>query len=263
MAGELRALLIDCRIAVRRAGGDAAALGARLEQVIRELDRGALVVPGAATSSTTPGGGGSHQVALAWQTVSRGLMLSHPQLYSELRDKVMALLDQRELQDPAAELLRAEAQLRELEAERRGQQARLAELAQRAAEAQSAMTVLREALAEAAADLPAAAHSTDPQTLALNQVAWLVEQRTRAATAASAGPARASTEPPAEGPVPTRAVLRAVVDGQRGFSPEQREWVVGEALGITGWQYTPVELLAKGDSWLAERILASSTLPQD
>ena len=69
MAGELRALLIDCRIALRRAGGsDAAALGARLEQAIRELDRGALTQPGAAAAPGSPAGAGSHQVALAWQT---------------------------------------------------------------------------------------------------------------------------------------------------------------------------------------------------
>lgn len=264
MAGELRALLIDCRIAVRRAGGsEAAALGARLEQAIRDLDRGALPQPGAAAAPGSPAGAGSQQVALAWQTACRGMMLSHPQLYSELRDKVMALLDQRELQDPAAELLRAEAQLRELEAERRGQQARLAELGQRAAENQSAITVLREALAEAAADLPADARGDDPQTLALNQIAWLLEQRGRAASPAAGTAARQGGEAAAEGPVPTRNVLRAVIAGQRAFSREQREWVVGEALGITGWQYTPVELLDKGDPWLAERILESASLPPD
>lgn len=264
MAGELRALLIDCRIALRRAGGtDAAALGARLEQAIRDIDRGALPLPGAPAAPGAPAGAGTQQVALAWQTACRGLMLSHPQLYSELRDKVMALLDQRELQDPAAELLRAEAQLRELEAERRGQQARLAELGQRAAENQSAITVLREALAEAAADLPADARGDDPQTLALNQIAWLLEQRGRAASPAAGTAARQGGEAAAEGPVPTRNVLRAVIAGQRAFSREQREWVVGEALGITGWQYTPVELLDKGDPWLAERILESASLPPD
>jgi hypothetical protein len=66
-----------------------------------------------------------------------------------------------------------------------------------------------------------------------------------------------------EGPVPTRAILRAVQAGQRGFSAEQRDWVVGEAMAVTGWQFTPLELLAKGEPWLAERLLASASLPPD
>lgn len=262
MAADLRALLIDCRIAVRRAGGsDAAALGARLEKSIRDLDRGALQPPAAAG----PAGGGpasTQQVALAWQTACRGLMLSHPEIYAQLRDRVMALLDQRELQDPASELLQAEAQLRELEAERRGQQARLGELGQRAAESQAALTVLREALAEAASGQPTAGLPADPQERALGQIAWLLERRDRP-TAAATPSASAVPGPVAmpEGRVPSRATLLAVQAGERPFSAEQRDWVIGEALGITGWQFTPVELLAKGEPWLAECILGSKSLP--
>jgi hypothetical protein len=57
--------------------------------------------------------------------------------------------------------------------------------------------------------------------------------------------------------VPSNELLAAVAAGAAGFSKEQREWSVGEAMVISGFQFTPVELIAKGDSAIAQLIVAS------
>jgi hypothetical protein len=246
----LRNLLIDCRIALRRAaqGDEGSALGSRIDGLIREIDRGQLAPP-AAAEETVHGRVGSQQVALAWQTACRGLMLAQPQIYSGLRDKVMALLDERELRDPDQELLSAEAEAQRLHTELSALRTRLNESLLRAGQSQTALTVLREALQEAAQDMPDADTFRDPQALALASVEWL----RRRPTGGSAGAAQSAAAE--EGPVPTSALLESVAAGNREFSQAQREWVVGEALGITGWSMTPVELLAKGDPWLAGKVL--------
>ena len=71
----------------------------------------------------------------------------------------------------------------------------------------------------------------------------------------------AAPKPPTEGPIPSRAVLEAVVAGSREFSKEQREWTVGECMALTGWEFTPVELIQHGDAWMAQKILASPNPP--
>ena len=255
MASEhpLRNLLIDCRMALRRAGaGDqGAALGGRIDAAIREIDRGRIPTPAAAEEATA-GRIGSQQVALAWQTACRGLMLAQPQLYSELRDKVMGLLDQRELRDPDQELVAAESEIQRLHAELSAVRTRLNEMLLRAGQAQSALTALREALQGAAQEMPDADRFRDPQALALACVDWL----SRRTGPAAAAPAASAVE--SDGPVPSAALLQAVAGGQREFNTAQREWVVGEALGLTGWSMTPVELLDKGDAWLAGKILEAS-----
>lgn len=247
----LRTLLIDCRIALRRApaSDQGTALGGRIDSAIREIDRGQLAAAQPVDDHHPSGRIGSQQVALAWQTACRGLMLSQPQLYSELRDKVMGLLDQRELRDPDQELISAEAEIQRLHSELSTVRTRLNEMLLRTGQAQTALTVLREALQEAAAEMPEADRFRDPQALALAQIEWLCRQP---ASASVQGGAAAQAE---EGPVPSESLLRAVAAGQREFSEPQREWVVGEALGLTGWSMTPVELLDKGDVWLAEKIL--------
>lgn len=246
----LRTLLIDCRIALRRApaSDQGTALGGRIDAAIREIDRGQLTAAQPVDDQHPSGRIGSQQVALAWQTACRGLMLSQPQLYSELRDKVMGLLDARELRDPDQELISAEAEIQRLHSELGTVRTRLNEMLLRTGQAQTALTVLREALQEAAAEMPEADRFRDPQALALAQIEWLCQQPASAATA----PAAAAAE---EGPVPSEALLRAVAAKQRDFTEPQREWVIGEALGLTGWSMTPVELLEKGDAWLADKIL--------
>src|SRR5690606_24975231 len=139
---------------------------------------------------------------------------------------------QRELKDPSAELLRAEAAISEIEEERRRLQQRFDELGQRAAENQAALTVLREALGEAASGYLGHADE-DAQQRALAQLAWLLSQQATAAAATTSGNGHAVAAAVAEGPVPTRSILTAVAAQQRALSSEQRDWVVGEALAAT------------------------------
>lgn len=250
----LRTLLIDCRIALRKApaGDQTTALGTRIDAAIREIDRGQLASMTPVAEDSPLGKVGSQQVALAWQTACRGLMLSEPQIYSALRDKVMALLDQRELRDPDHELLAAEAETKRLHSELGNLRTRMNEMLLRAGQAQTALSVLREALGEAAQDMPDADSFREAQALALAQVAFLHARRT---AAGSNGAASGQDD----GPMPAPELLQAVAEGRRQFSEAQREWVVGEALGVTGWSMTPVELLAKGDAWLASTLIGGTT----
>lgn len=250
MAKDLRTLLIDCRIALRSAPKADAGLGERLQDAIREIDREAL-----RPKLDFDIKAGSHQVALAWQTVARGLKHSHPALYADLNGKVMRLLDVRELVEPTEELLQLEARIKAVEAERDSSKARMDELRRRAGEAQHALDGLYRALAEAVPQINA---SGDPQSQALARIEMLQETREQAAAAATGGSRKAASD----SPVPTRRLLQAVIDGQRALTREQREWAIGEALGVTGWQYTPVELVAKGEVWLARCLLDANAVPE-
>jgi hypothetical protein len=58
-----------------------------------------------------------------------------------------------------------------------------------------------------------------------------------------------------EAPMPGRAVLEAVIAGERKFTKQQLEFSIAEAMVLTGWQQTPLELMEQGEAWLAELIL--------
>jgi hypothetical protein len=244
---ELRILLIDARIALRDVPGfDDDPLRPRLEQAIRDISEYVLPPPAANTKTT------AQQVALAWQTASRVLKLSHPPLYDELAAKVMALLDERELVEPVTELLQLDAQVKKLEAGQKSLQSRLLELTKKSGDVQQRLDQLYQVL-EAA--VPQSLAADDPQALALKRVEALAAGGGKKARA---GKAQAV---PVEGPVPTRAILDAVAGGARPFSREQREWCVAECLALTGWQFTPIELIERGDPWLAQQLLAAPNVP--
>jgi hypothetical protein len=247
---ELRILLIDARIALRDVPGfDDDPLRPRLEQAIRDISEYVMPPPAASTKTT------AQQVALAWQTASRALKLSHPPLYDELAAKVMGLLNERELVEPVTELLQLDAQVKKLEAGQKSFQSRLAELSKKSGEAQQRLEQLYQALATA---VPQPIPEPEPQALALKRLELLLAQGPRPSAAGGrAAPAAA----PVEGPVPSRAVLEAVVAGGRAFSREQREWCVAECLALTGWQFTPIELIERGDPWMAQQILAAPNAP--
>lgn len=57
---------------------------------------------------------------------------------------------------------------------------------------------------------------------------------------------------------PTRETLQAVVEGTRTLTTEEREWCVTEAMVLTGFLKTPVELLQAGEPALARIILDGS-----
>jgi hypothetical protein len=98
----------------------------------------------------------------------------------------------------------------------------------------------------------------DPQHVALRRIEWLV---TRGGSDPAA--ALAAKEAEMEAPMPGQAVLEAVIAGQRHFTKPQLEFSVSEAIVLTGWEMTPVEILAKGEPWLAELILKNHTAPAE
>jgi len=250
---DLRALLIDCRIELRKLARDfqktelcekldlaiqAAAEGNAVHAAVTAVNEAA---PGVAPEKSQT----SSQVALAWQTAVRDLKFSDPAIYTRLGEKVMRLLETRTLVDPATEIVQLEAQVAELRKA----------LATHEAEAK-AMLAEREALLGSLANaVPALKEGGDRLAVALARVAWLKSEAGKAATAAESPVAKRAAEP--QDTVPSPELLAAAAAGAANLSKEQREWCVGEAMVLTGFQFTPVELLEKGDSHLARLIVSA------
>lgn len=98
----------------------------------------------------------------------------------------------------------------------------------------------------------------DAQYRALRRIEWLIS---RGGVDPQAAVAAKQAE--MEAPMPGRAVLEAVIAGQRCFTKAQREFSVTEAIVLTGWEMTPVEITEKGEPWLAELILRNhAALPE-
>ncbi len=100
-----------------------------------------------------------------------------------------------------------------------------------------------------AAALPEIVHH-DPQQAAILRIEWLLKNG--GADPAAAAAAKAAEM---EAPMPSREVLEAVVSGHRKFNKAQLEFTIGEVMVLTGWEMTPIELLEKGEPWLAQRVL--------
>src|SRR5687768_7628117 len=115
---DLRALLIDCRIELRKAIRDfeKSELCDRINAAITELAKNAQAAAAPAApapaapvpnDSTAPSANKSqtaNQVGLAWQTAARDLRFSHPHVYEALGQRVMNLLGQKAMTDPATEI---------------------------------------------------------------------------------------------------------------------------------------------------------------
>lgn len=112
------------------------------------------------------------------------------------------------------------------------------------------LNTLQKALAAAAPD---GSDARDPQVAALARVEWLTLHGKPDPAAAAAAKAAEM-----EAPMPSRAVLEAVIAGKRKFTKEQLEFAVGETMVLTGWQMTPIELIEKGEKWLAQQVLAQA-----
>ncbi|MEO8669788.1 MAG: hypothetical protein ABI411_00660 [Tahibacter sp.] len=61
-----------------------------------------------------------------------------------------------------------------------------------------------------------------------------------------------------DGDVPSPDVLNAVAEGLRSLTDRQREWCMGEAMVLMGFQMGPQELLSRGDQALARVIVTGS-----
>jgi hypothetical protein len=117
---DLRALLIDCRIELRKVVRDfqKTELCERLDLAIQTLANApAAAAPAPAAVAAKPveeereelvptnsKRQTASQVALAWQTAARDIKFSDPALYERMSEKVMRLLGTKALVDPVTEL---------------------------------------------------------------------------------------------------------------------------------------------------------------
>ncbi|GIX37283.1 MAG: hypothetical protein KatS3mg128_1290 [Silanimonas sp.] len=242
----LRPLLIDCRIELRKAlrQFDQTDLCHRIDAALSMLGNEAAKAadPSRPDGPAAPSERTAQQVAYAWQMAARNLKSTHPSLYAELQKEVLRLLDGAGFADANAEIERLKQDLEEAEAA-----AGRAKLARMKATGQ--LNTVCKALAAAAPQVP---ESGDAQATALARIEALVKgQGGLAAAGGGAGPE--ALDPEAVPPPPF--VLELVQAGQRSFTKAQREFAVAEAMIVTGWQYTPVELLERGEAWLAGLLL--------
>ena len=250
---DLRALLIDCRIELRKLARDfqKTELCEKLDLAIQaQSEAGAARAAGPAVNEAAPGVAPEKtqtvgQVALAWQTAVRDLKFSDPAIYARLGEKVMRLLETRTLVDPATEIVQLEAQVAELQKS----------LDAHEAEARAMLADREALLGSLASAVPTLREGGDRLAVALARVAWLKAEAGKAAGAAKAPAGKRSADP--QDAVPTPELLAAAAAGAATLSKEQREWCVGEAMVLTGFQYTPVELLEKGDSHIARLIVGA------
>lgn len=66
----------------------------------------------------------------------------------------------------------------------------------------------------------------------------------------------------ADNTTPTRDLLQAVAAGERKLTGDQRDWCIGEAMVLTGFERTPVQLLENGEAALAQLILDGALAQQ-
>jgi hypothetical protein len=90
----------------------------------------------------------------------------------------------------------------------------------------------------------------EAQHVALRRVEWLAR---RAGTDASA--LAAAREEELNAPMPGQTVLEAVIAGERQFTKAQLEFSLSEAMVLCGWELTPLEIMQKGEPWLAKLLL--------
>lgn len=247
---DLRSLLIDCRIELRKLSRDfqKTELCERLDVAIQNVANALLAeaAPPPDTSLPPEKAQTASQVALAWQTAARDLKFSDPAIHARLGEKVMRLLGAKALVDPGTEIVQLEQQLTQLQQQIAGLE-----------KAQQALGVERDALLGALASaVPQLKDGGDRLSVGMARIAWLRSEAEKAAAGVpSKGGAVAKKVPDPQDTVPTHELLTLVAAGAGVLTKEQREWCVGEAMVLTGFQFTPVELIEKGDRAVAQMIL--------
>jgi hypothetical protein len=229
----LRNLLLDCRTALRRADPNFARsqLSEQLDDTIIELGQNAEQAESPEPETRT-----AQQVAYAWQSATRDLRFSHPELHAKLQARVLQLLDVDVLHDPASEI--------------HALQSKVQEDAARLRDAVAELSALRQSLADAVPNLDGNVPAAEAARLRLRV---LVDSATR-----GGGLPKATPKDPGNVGL-TRDELRAVANGERNLSREEREWCIGEAMVLSGFQKSPAQLLADGEPALARLILETPT----
>ena len=229
----LRNLLLDCRTALRRADPNFARsqLSEQLDDTIIELGQNAEQAELPEPETRT-----AQQVAYAWQSATRDLRFSHPELHAKLQARVLQLLDIDVLHDPASEIHALQSKVQEDGARLR--------------DAVAELSALRQSLADAVPNLDGNVPAAEAARLRLRM---LVDSATR-----GGGLPKATPKDPGNVGL-TRDELRAVANGERNLSREEREWCIGEAMVLSGFQKSPAQLLADGEPALARLILETPT----
>jgi hypothetical protein len=246
---DLRSLLIDCRIELRKLSRDfqKTELCERLDLAIQSAINASTTASADAVNEALPPEKAQtvSQVALAWQTASRDLKFSDPAIHARLSEKVMRLLGAKSLVDPATEIVQLEQAT-----------ATLSERLTALEKEKQALVVERDSLLGALASaVPKLKDGGDRLAVALARVAWLKAEADKAADVAASPGKAGKRAPEPQDTVPTPELLAAAAAGAAAFSKEQREWCVGEAMVLTGFSFTPVELIEKGDAAMARIIL--------
>ena len=177
----------------------------------------------------------AQQVAYAWQIAARDLRFTHPELHAQMTEKVRKLLDAQVLDDPGIEIQKLQAENTAAALVSEGLRRELDEL--------------RQALADAVPGIDAKVPAAEAARLRMRQ---LIDAGSRGGGVPA--PAHKRGADPAE-LAPSRDVLQAVADGTRNFTREEREWCVGEAMVLTGFLKTPVQLIEEGEPALAKILL--------
>jgi len=170
----------------------------------------------------------AQQVAYAWQVATRDLRFTHPELHAQLTEKVRKLLDVEVLDDPALEIQRLQAAVAAMKSE---------------------LDELRQALSDAVPGIDTKVPAAEAARLRMR---YLIEAGSRGSGLSP--PAHLRAGDPVDA-APSHADLEAVAEGRRTLTREQREWCVGEAMVLTHFQKTPVQLLDAGEAALARIIL--------
>lgn len=227
---KLRNLLLDCRTALRRAdpGFARTPLSAQLDETIIELGKAADAPAEVAEPETR----NAQQVAYAWQVATRDLRYSHPDLHEKLSARVLQMLDLGAMQDPATEIQELQVRLQDGESKLGDAVAELASLRQ----------TLADAVPKLDGNMPAA-------EAARVRLRMLVESATRGGGL----PKARVTEP--GGAMLARDALQDVAEGRRALTRDERDWCIGEAMVLSGFQRSPAQLLADGEAALARLIL--------
>ena len=117
------------------------------------------------------------------------------------------------------------------------------------------LNTLHKTLAAATPDFEADS-AGEMQHVTLRRIEWLASRG-----GVDPNAALAAKEAEMEAPMPGQAVLEAVIAGQRRLSKPQLEFSLTEAIVLTNWELTPLEIMEKGEPWLAQLILNSHTAP--
>ncbi|MGN6112198.1 MAG: hypothetical protein ACTHOC_04195 [Luteimonas sp.] len=216
---EIRNRRLDVRAARRRADRkfESTPLSDALDDAILRLGRESAPTPPSEAPVQKPH---AHRIAYAWQGAARELRASHPEIHALLSKRVLERLREEVLDDAADEIetLREHLRLRE------------AAHAKLVHEFAAVSAKLAAANAEGAAAAAAAG---------ANAVA------APAQAAATAGDPR----------VPGRALLEAVAAGTAALGDAHRDWCLAEAMVLTGFERTPVQLMEDGEAALAALVL--------